>query len=411
MRRVCLLPAFPPSFAWGIADSAGFADAPGDDLTGKLEPAVLRDVKFISSLNVNAYRFSIAWEAVQPNGSGTWNEAAFDVYFRLLDKLAAKKVAVHINLSFGDLPLALRERGGWANRATASRFSEYAAELAQRLGQAVAAISTFTLPDCKTERVSQLDRIAAARISPEMSSLATHHRLLAHGLALQGMRASDSNAKLGISIHFRSATGGGEPNQASHSTDEKSLQGLLDPLFRANNPEFALTNENRLFAPEYENDFKLISQALDFLGLHYATPIRPVAISSSGKRKKSELNGAHARQDLTWLLLGMHRQYRLPPLIITEGGIPSADSVVDGRVNDELRARLIRAHLEEIYDAMEQGVDVCGYFYSSLIDKYEWNQADANRAGLVYVNFATQRRSIKESGYWYRNFIASQSQR
>ncbi|CAN7496222.1 GH1 family beta-glucosidase [Pseudoduganella sp. LjRoot289] len=429
--------AFPPTFTWGVATSAyqieGGATADGrgasiwDTFThteGKITDAstgdvacdhyhrYAEDVDLIAGLNVDAYRFSIAWPRVQPDGSGAWNEAGFDFYSRLLDKLAEKNVAAHVTLYHWDLPQALEDEGGWLNRETAEHFAVYAAEVARRFGNRVASIATHNEPWCTANLGYGTGQFAPGIARPAAAVSASHHLLLSHGLAMQSMRALNVSAKLGIVLNqwtATPATGSAADIKAAEVEWARSVAWFMDPIFKGSYPELALENNDCSLLSIHENDFNDIRQPIDFLGVNYY--FRAYVSTETPPRTPPCLLGVTDMgweiypQGLTELLLKLHAEYTLPPVYITENGMAVADQLEGGQVHDQARIDYLKMHLAALHDAMDAGVDVRGYFYWSLMDNFEWNSGYLRRFGLVHVDYDTQQRTLKDSAHWYRNFI------
>lgn len=431
---------FPATFTWGVATSAyqieGAAAVDGrgpsiwdtfthtegkiiDRSTGDVAcdhyHRYVEDVGLIASLNVDAYRFSMSWSRVQPDGYGAWNEAGFDFYARLLDQLAAKNISAHLTLYHWDLPQGLQDRGGWLNRDTARHFADYAAEVARRFGARLASIATHNEPWCTAVLGHATGQFAPGMADPVAALQVSHHLLLSHGLAIQAMRALKTPAKLGIVLNQWTATPATDAAAdvaAAELEYAKSVQWYMDPIFKGHYPELALAALDRTKLIIDENDFKDICQPLDFLGVNYyfrayvstETPPR----KPEGKLGFTDMGWEIYPQGLSDLLITLHREYRLPPVYITENGMAVADQLVHGKVDDRARIEYVRLHLDAVAAAMAQGVDVRGYFYWSLMDNFEWNSGYEKRFGLLYVDYASQQRTLKDSALWYRNFIAGQ---
>ena len=431
---------FPASFTWGVATSAfqiegaaaedgkgpsiwdTFSHTPGKVIDGSNGDVACdhyhryaEDVELIASLNVNAYRFSVSWSRVQPAGHGAWNEKGFDFYSRLLDKLREKNITAHLTLYHWDLPQGLQDLGGWLNRDTAHHFAAYAAEVARRFGARVATIATHNEPWCSANLGYGNGQFAPGVADPVAALQVSHHLLLSHGLAMQAMRAVKAPAKLGIVLNQWTATPASDSaadKAAAELEYARSVQWFMDPIFKGRYPELALKAIDTTRLSIFENDFKDIQQPLDFLGVNYyfrafvstETPPR----QPEAKLGLTDMGWEIYPQGMSELLLALHREYQLPPVYITENGMAEADKLVGGRVDDARRIDYVRSHLQAIATAMEQGVDVRGYFYWSLLDNFEWNSGYAKRFGLVYVDYATQQRTLKDSALWYRSFIARQ---
>ena len=425
---------FPPDFVWGVATSAyqiegaaredgrgpsiwdTFSHTPGKTVNGDTGDVACEhyhrmpaDVDLIADLGVDAYRFSIAWPRVQPLGKGAWNPKGLDFYDRLVDRLLAKGLQPHATLYHWDLPQALQDDGGWGSRDTADRFAEYAAVMGRRLGDRVATICTHNEPWCTAYLGHHTGQFAPGARDPQLAAQVSHHLLLSHGKALVAMRESGVKAPLGIVLNQSSVT----PATSSQADLDKAareyatfVRWYMEPIFRKAYP----TAPGLTIYPEVgENDFNIIAQPLDFLGINYYT-----RIWASADTPPVPAPNAMGTNDMGWetfpsgladLLKQIHRDYALPPIYITENGFARADGVDQGQVHDPERITYVRTHLEALKSAMDAGVDVRGYFYWSLFDNYEWNSGYEKRFGLVHVDYDTQQRTLKDSARWYSDFI------
>jgi beta-glucosidase len=435
---------FPDNFTWGVATSAfqieGAFDADGKGPsiwdTFSHNPANVKDgtngdvacdhynryredVALIASLGVDAYRFSMAWSRVQPTGKGAWNEKGFDFYKRLLDELEGRGLASHLTLYHWDLPQGLQDDGGWMSRDTAHRFADYAHEVARRFGDRLATIATHNEPWCTANLGYGNAQFAPGVADKKQAIQVSHNLLLSHGLAMQSMRATGTQADLGIVLNLWTA------DPATDSEADRKLAALewansnewfLDPLFKKRYPELSLQAHGANAPEVQEGDFDIIAQPIDFLGVNYYR--REVMSAEDPPRKPvggigfTDMGWEIYPQGLTELLVKMKDEYpNLPPVYITENGMAAVDTVEDGQVADTQRIEYVRTHLETMKAAMDQGVDVRGYFLWSLMDNFEWNSGYAKRFGIVYVDYATQERIPKASALWYRDFLAAQQRR
>jgi len=434
---------FPPSFAWGVATSAfqieGAASADGkgpsiwDTFSHRAGTVIdasngdvacdhyhryADDVALMADLHVDAYRFSMAWARVQPDGKGAWNEAGFAFYSRLLDALAARGIAAHLTLYHWDLPQGLQDDGGWLNRDTAYRFADYAAEVARRFGHRVATISTHNEPWCTANLGYGNGQFAPGVADAKQAIQVSHHLLLSHGLAMTAMRAVGSAAQLGIVLNQWTA----DPATDSQADRDMaafeyahSVQWFMDPIFKGRYPELALRIHGENAPDVHDGDFKIICQPIDFLGCNFyrrtwcsaaVPPVPPPA-----EHGVTDMDWEIYPQGLTDLLLQLDAEYDLPPVYIMENGMANHDVLVDGGVPDLARIDYVQRHLQALLRAMEHGVDVRGYFLWSLLDNFEWNSGYAKRFGIVHVDYATQQRTLKDSAIWYRGFIDEQRER
>lgn len=429
--------SFPANFQWGVATSAyqiegaarldgrgpsiwdTYSHTPGKVANGDTGDVACdhyqrleADLDLIASLGVTAYRFSIAWPRVQPLGHGAWNPAGLAFYDRLVDGLAARGIAAHVTLYHWDLPQALQDAGGWEARATAHHFAEYARVMALRLAGRVASICTHNEPWCTAVLGNELGRFAPGFSDRKVMLRVAHHLLLSHGLALQAIRATGVTTPLGIVLNQSPATPATDSAADRHLAEREYasfVRWYMDPLFLQhypNHPELPLPDVMQ------EGDMSIIGQPLDFLGVNYytrswcstATPPVPAPCAMG----VSDMGWENYPQGLTELLCQIHRDYRLPPVFITENGIACADTVVNGRVDDGARIAYMQSHLQALQSAMAAGVNVRGFFYWSLMDNFEWDSGYNKRFGLFHVDYATQTRTAKDSAKWYRDLIRAQ---
>jgi beta-glucosidase len=434
---------FPADFVWGVATSAfqiegaARADGKGESnwdafcrLPGVIADASTGDVAcdhyhrwqddldLIAALGVDAYRFSVSWPRVRPGGSGAWNGPGLSFYERLVDGLLARGIRPYLTLHHWDLPLELQQRGGWADRDTVHRFVEYAVGMAARLGDRVAAITTHNEPWVMATLGYETGIFAPGLKSRGLAMRAAHHLLLSHGLALQALRAQAASVPLGIVLNLspvQPATASEADAAQARLEDGRLLRWYMDPLFKAAYPEDVLAVLGA-DAPAVEpGDLAAIATPMDFLGLNYysravVSAAGPWDVASSG-REITAMGWEIYPEGLTELLLRLHRDYAVPPLFVTENGGAFDDRLEDGRVHDARRTAYIASHIEAVGDALRQGVPMAGYMVWSLLDNFEWASGYAKRFGIVHVDYASQRRTLKDSALWYRDFLAAQKLR
>lgn len=429
---------FPGDFIWGVATSAyqveGAAreDGRGDSIWDEFcrRPGAIKDgssgehacdhyhrmsddVGLIAGLGVNAYRFSLAWPRVQPLGAGAWNEKGFDFYDRLIDGLLERGIAPYLTLYHWDLPQALQENGGWMNRDTVGRFADYADEVARRFGDRAASIVTHNEPWVVAILGHEAGIFAPGLKSQKSAMQVAHHLLLSHGIAVEAMRARHCAAPLGIVLNqapIHPATDSPQDLAKARLDDGLTIRWYMDALLLGSYPEDVLAFLGEDAPQVAPGDMAAIRQPLDFLGINYYTrnlsgtgaPLDPIA---SGK-EVTDMGWEVFPAGLTELLLRLNADYRLPPVYITENGAAYRDRLADGRVADTDRVRYLHSHIAAMADALDGGVDVRGYFVWSLLDNFEWADGYTKRFGLVHVDYATQRRTLKDSAHWYRAFCS-----
>jgi len=402
------------------------------------------DVAMMADLGLQTYRFSTSWSRIRPDG-GPVNQKGLDFYSRLVDQLLEKNVLPWLTLYHWDLPQALEETGGWRNRDTAYRFAEYAADVHAALGDRVQNWTTLNEPWCSSFLSYIGGEHAPGIQDPESGLAAGHHLLLAHGLATRELRSLDPGLKLGITLNLTVADPV-DPDDAGDVDAARRIDGqfnrfFLDPIFRGAYPEDVLADVAHLDFEKYvqPGDLEIIATPIDALGVNYyhgeAVSVHPVEVqmstaAPSERPKRSPFPAAddvywHLRdlpltamdwevqpEGLTRLLKRIDAEYTgsTVKLYVTENGAAYNDEVAaDGAVHDAERAEFLRLHLAAILDAVEQGVNVYGYFYWSLMDNFEWAWGYHKRFGIVRVDYDTQERTLKDSALEYQRIIGARS--
>ena len=436
--------AFPKGFVWGVATSAyqiegawnedgrgvsiwdNFSHTPGKVLNGENGDIAAdhyhrwrEDVALMSDMGIQAYRFSTSWARILPDGTGGVNQKGLDFYSRLVDELLSRKIEPYVCLFHYDLPQTLQDRGGWPNRDTASHFAEYARVLAGCLGDRVKVWFTHNEPWVTAFVGHFLGEHAPGMhdISATIKSL--HHLLLSHGLAYEAIRDEVKHpVEVGITLNLspvHPATESKEDFAAAERVDLYSNRIVLDPLLKGSSPIqdsfLAKMFTGRLI---HEGDLKKIRQ-VDLLGVNYYSravvrhdPNVPIINVSPIYPHGNEYSGMWEiyPEGMYEILKEVHDYRPACKLMVTENGIPVPDGVdFDGRVRDERRIRYLVNHIAQVHRAIEDGIPVRGYFHWSLMDNFEWALGYGQRYGLVYVDFKTQKRVLKDSGRWFANVI------
>ena len=375
------------------------------------------DLALLRELGANAFRFSVAWPRVLPDGRGRVNERGLDFYDRLVDELLASGIEPIVTLYHWDLPVALEDGGGWPARATAEAFRDYADIVARRLGDRVTYWITHNEPWVIAWLGYGLGVHAPGRTSTADALAAAHHVLLSHGLAVEAIRRESPGARVGITLDLEpayAATDSAADVDAAREFDGERNRWFLDPLFRGEYPRDVL--ERRPLEPGLVRDGDLagIAVPLDFLGVNYYQPRVVEWTERGGLHALHEDDKPHT--DLGWvvrpdglydLLLRLRDDYAPPAILITENGASYADARGhDGSVRDPEREAYLAAHVEAVRRAVAAGVPVRGYFAWTLLDNFEWAEGYARRFGIVYVEFPTLERIPKSSFWWYRDYIA-----
>ena len=440
---------FPNEFLWGTAtsayqiegsptaDGAGrsiwhrFSHTPGNtwlDQTGDIACDHYRrykdDVAIMAELGTNAYRFSVAWGRIYPKGTGAVNKKGIDFYSRLVDELLKRGIKPNVTLYHWDLPETLDDRGGWLNRDIAEWFCDYAVTMWDALGDRVELWSTLNEPWVITDGGYLSGVLAPGHSNLFEAPIATHNLLRAHGLAVERFRSTSAakTGKIGITVNLEPkypASQSPEDLDATRRADAYMNRQYLDPIFKGTYPGELHEIFGEAWPDWPEEDMRQISQQIDFLGINYYTrkveryhpdflPLRTKHVP----QPESFMTDTHWEvypEALTRVLLWVTEQYGKPAIYITENGAAFYDppQPIDGHIDDPLRTEYLRQHLRAAHDALRQGVDLRGYYAWSLLDNYEWSHGYSKRFGLVHVDYATQQRTIKESGRFYASVIAS----
>lgn len=438
--------AFPANFLWGcstsayqiegspLADGAApsiwqrFAHTPGrvrDGDTGDVACDHYRryaeDVALMAGLGLNAYRFSIAWSRVLPQGTGAANPAGLAFYDRLTDQLLGRGIEPMATLYHWDLPAALDDRGGWLNPDAPKWFGEYAALVFRKLDDRVKLWATVNEPWVVADGGYLQGALAPGHRSLFEAPIVSHHLLCAHGVAVRAYRG-EGRHRIGLVVnlepkHHASAAPG--DIAAAQRADAYMNRQYLDPVFSGRYPQELA----EIFAaawPQWpQADFKLIGEPIDFLGVNYYTrsvvrsdadawPVRASALRQL-RATYTETGWEVYPQGLLETLLWVKGRYGALPIYVTENGAAFYDPprVAGDQLEDPLRVAYLCEHLRAVRAALEQGVDVRGYFVWSLLDNFEWALGYSKRFGIVHVDFETQRRVPKASARFYSRVIAS----
>ena len=370
------------------------------------------DLDLIASLGVTAYRYSISWPRVQPDGMGAVNPQGLDFYERLTDGLLERGVQPYATLYHWDLPLALQRRyGGWYGRETVDRFADYADTIARHLGDRTTSIATINEPWVVAMLGHEHGVFAPGLKSRELALQVAHHLLVAHGLGAQAIR-SRCKTKVGIVLNMspiHPLTNSDADVQKARIDDGMINRWYMDALFNGRYPQDIIDHYGT-DAPEPEaKDFATIAQPIDFLGVNYYTR----NFASTGDPWSASASGA-AVTDMGWeiypaglteLLVRLHRDWSCPAIFVTENGAAFPDQLVDGAVDDRARIEYLATHIAAVDEAASQGVPMAGYFVWSLMDNFEWSSGYLRRFGIVYTEYDSLERTPKASALWYADLL------
>lgn len=438
--------SFPPGFLFGTAtasyqiegavaeDGRGpsiwdtFSHTPGNVYRGDTGDIACdhyhrldTDLDLLSWLGCGSYRFSLAWPRIVPDGTGPVNQRGIDFYKRLLEGLHQRGITPMATLYHWDLPQPLEDEGGWRARDTALRFADYAAAVADGLGDLVPLWVTLNEPFCSAFVGHLQGRHAPGMTDLSAAIAAAHHLMLGHGLACQALRAGRGDGQVGITLNLADvnpASGSEADTAAAARVDGHANRWFLDPVLRGSYPSDMLAwyGDRADVSVADPADMGQIAAPLDFLGVNYyestviaADPADPLH-GARTLRPEGEVThaGLGVRPDgLTRLLRRVHDSYWPGPTYITENGACYNDYTdPEGRVNDVERASYLSGHFRAAAEAISHGVDLRGYYVWSLLDNFEWALGYSRRFGLVYVEYGTKDRIPKTSAHWYRDYIA-----
>jgi len=374
------------------------------------------DVAIMRTLGLKAYRFSVSWPRVLPQGRGESNPKGLDFYSRLVDALLEAGIEPFLTLYHWDLPQALQDKGGWPKREIVDSFCEYTQLMARSLGDRVRHWITLNEPHVSAF-VGHLDgRHAPGHQDLEEALRAAHHHLLAHGLAVSLLRDLVPGARVGIVLNLapvHPASRDLADRSAAWLADGKLNRWFLDPLAARGYPEDMVHHFNCPMDFVAEGDMDRVAVPIDFLGVNYYT--RLVVRSPEAKLPQEVVPGGE-RTDMGWevypeglyeILGRLHFDYRFPAYFVAENGAAYPDRMEpDGTVRDEKRIAYLRDHILQVHRAIAAGVPLRGYFVWSLLDNFEWAHGYGKRFGIVYVDFPTQKRIPKKSARFYARVIA-----
>jgi beta-glucosidase len=434
---------FPDRFLWGaatsayqiegspLADGAGasiwhrFSHTPGLVTSGDTGDVACdhyrrwaEDVRLMKELGLGAYRFSIAWSRILPQGTGQVNTRGLDFYDRLVDALLEQGIEPMVTLYHWDLPAALDDRGGWLNRDSGEWFAEYARVVVRTLDGRVKKWATLNEPWVVTDGGYLFGVLAPGHRSLYEAPIATHNILRAHALGVQAYRAEGKH-EIGLVVNLEPkypASDASRDLEATNRADAYMNRQYLDPPLLGSYPD-ELREIFRDAWPQFTaDDMRLLKQPIDFVGINYYTrsvtrddpAVPPVRASRVRQHRHvhTALDWEVWPQALTDVLLWVTKRYARIPIYVTENGSAFYDPpATEDLVDDPLRTAYLRSHLRAVHAAIGQGADVRGYFVWSLLDNFEWSQGLSKRFGIVHVDYATQKRTVKGSGRAYAEVV------
>ncbi|HEX6293126.1 MAG TPA: GH1 family beta-glucosidase [Herpetosiphonaceae bacterium] len=441
--------SFPDDFVWGTATAAyqiegavaedgrapsiwdTFSHMPGKTHSGDTGDVACdhyhrweTDIQLMQQIGCQAYRFSIAWPRVLPQGTGQTNAQGLDFYDRLVDGLLAANMTPFVTLYHWDLPQALQDKGGWANRDTVEAFVEYADAVVSRLGDRVTNWVTHNEPWCTGMLGNFLGEHAPGLRDLPTALQVIHHVLLSHGRAVPVLRSARTGTQVGITLNLSPgypASKSPEDVAAAARFDSFMNRWFLDPLYGRGYPEDLAAIYGPAMPYMEPHDLDIIATPTDFLGVNFYFPtvIRATSLDANplGIAQRSTEEAAEAGKEITamgWevdagglsnLLVRLQRDYLPKAIYITENGAAFDDQATDGKVHDPRRIAYLHSHFSAAHEALTNGVPLRGYFVWSLMDNFEWAYGYSKRFGLIYVDYETQTRILKDSAHWFRRVI------
>ena len=440
------LGVFPPGFIWGAATAAyqiegayredgkgesnwdRFVLAPGKIKQGGTGNVACdsyhrypEDIALLKALNLKSYRFSIAWTRIQPDGVGAINQKGLDYYRRLTDAILEAGIRPFPTLFHWDLPQELEDRGGWPNRDTAGRYTTYVEAVIKALGDRIDNWALFNEPGVFTQLGYQTGEFAPGRKDPMAYLRSTHVVNLAHGMGYHAIKAINSKLHVGSVFNVAAQvpmTDSPEDKAATEVAEKLSNAWFVQPILTGKYPEGVLpANQQDALLGYQPGDDKIMKADLDFIGVNYYSLTRVSATKestdipgvyfkgdwASGPYEKTDFNWAIYPQGFYDVLKHMQKITGTRPIEITENGASyKTGPDATGKIHDEKRIEYLRLHLNVLSQAINDGIPVRAYHCWSIMDNFEWSSGYTQRFGLAYVDFENgQKRTIKDSGYWY----------
>ena len=438
---------FPPGFVWGVATAAyqiegghqaggrgesiwdRFSHTPGKTHNGETGDVACEhfyrweeDVELMQRMGVKGYRFSIAWPRIFPRGTGKLNPAGLGFYDRLVDRLLEAGITPYPTLYHWDLPQRVEDDGGWVDRRTAYAFAHFAETMGERLGDRVENWWTINEPWCVAELGYYSGDHAPGRRDRTEALAAAHHVLLAHGLGMEALRrGAPGEVRVGVVNNVEAAV-----PRSQHPADRAAADlfhelrngWYLDPVHAGKYPERALAHYGWDMAQVKAGDMELISAPMDHVGINYYTrtvahdetvpdDARPLPLVDADL-PRTTMGWEVYPDGLTEVLLRLDAEYELPPVYVAESGVAVVDVERDGAVHDPERIDYLQTHFDAAAKAYVAGVPLRGYFVWTLLDNFEWQYGYSQRFGLVWTDYATQKRIVKDSGHWFAGIATGQ---
>jgi len=435
---------FPDTFSWGTAtasyqvEGAWDEDGKGESIWDRFSHTEGRiitgdtgdrtcdqyhrykdDVALMKELGLRGYRFSISWPRIFPDGKGKVNQKGLDYYSRLIDELLAAGITPFPTLYHWDLPQALQDEGGWANRDIVPHFAEYARTCVDALGDRVKSWMVFNEPAVFTHMAYFSGVMAPGIRDPRLAMQSSHVVNLAQGEAMRAMRATGKIDAVGSAYSMTAtypASASAEDSAAADRLHGFANDWFLRPVMKGEYPRCYIEMDRMLERMDVRpGDMESMKEPLDFIGINLYN--RDIVADAPGDRNlgvtrlplpgpKTQFPSEVHPAAIYRMIMRVSDEYGRPPLYVTENGCSYDDGPgADGRVHDQRRVDYLQGYIGQVGRALAEGADLRGYYLWSLIDNFEWAFGFSQRFGIIYCDFDTLKRTVKDSGYWYRDLI------
>lgn len=379
------------------------------------------DIELMKELGITMYRFSVSWPRIYPEGTGEINQPGLAFYHRFVDKLLENGIVPMCTLYHWDLPQALQDKGGWANRDTIGAFVTYAETMFNEFNGKIKHWLTLNEPWCVSFLSNHMGVHAPGNQDLQLATTISHHLLVAHGKAVQKFRELKVQGQIGFAPNttwLEPFSSRQQDIDACRREVGQQIEWFMDPVFKGEYPQFMLDwfNKKGVGLQLEEGDLEAIRQPVDFLGINYYTGNLARYKEDSGLFDTEHIETGVERTDIGWpvypdgfykVLTYIAGRYGDIPIYITENGACYNDEPADGRVKDDRRISYLQHHLAALSRAIESGVNIKGYFLWSLMDNFEWAEGYSKRFGIIHVDYRTLVRTKKDSYYWYKKVIAN----
>lgn len=380
------------------------------------------DIELLKDLGADVYRFSVAWPRIFPNGVGEVNQEGLDYYHRLVDALLEQGIEPMCTLYHWDLPQALQDNGGWANRETIDAFANYAETMFKEFDGKINYWITLNEPWCISFLSNYVGAHAPGNQDLGLATQISHHLMIAHGKAVQSFRKLNVSGEIGYAPNttwLEPYSNKQEDIDACRREVGWYVDWFMDPIFKGEYPQFMIDwfEKKGVSLDIQEGDLEIIQQPIDFLGINYYTGHVARYKENEGLLDWELIEYGYDRTDIGWpiypdglykVLTTIKEQYGDIPIYITENGSCYNNEPEDGRVKDVGRINYLKQHLIALDRSIQSGVNIKGYLTWSLLDNYEWAEGYTMRFGIVHVDYRTLKRTKKDSYYWLKQTIENQ---